>query len=42
MTARARIDLLAYAAFIALIMCAPLALDEFWLNRIAKFLEHGG
>ena len=41
MTARGRIDLLAYAAFVALIMCAPVALDEFWLNRIAKFLVFG-
>ena len=41
MNAAARIDLVAYAAFIALIMCAPLALDEFWLNRIAKFLVFG-
>jgi urea transport system permease protein len=41
MSFRARIDWLAYAAFIALIMCAPLALNEFWLNRIAKFLVFG-
>ena len=41
MSARARIDFLAYAAFITLILCAPLALDEFWLNRIAKFLVFG-
>ncbi len=38
---RARIDLLAYAAFILLIMAAPMALDEFWLNRISKFLVFG-
>ena len=38
---RARIDLLAYAAFILLIMAAPAALDEFWLNRISKFLVFG-
>jgi urea transport system permease protein len=41
MSFRARIDWLAYAALIALIMCAPLALNEFWLNRIAKFLVFG-
>ncbi len=41
MTARKRLDLLAYAVFIALIMTAPLGLDEFWLNRIAKFLVFG-
>lgn len=38
---RARADLLAYFAFIALIMVAPAALDEFWLNRISKFLVFG-
>ena len=38
---KARIDLLAYAAFILLIMAAPMALDEFWLNRISKFLVFG-
>ena len=38
---KARIDLLAYAAFILLIMAAPAALDEFWLNRISKFLVFG-
>ena len=41
MTARKRLDLLAYAIFIALIMAAPLVLEEFWLNRIAKFLVFG-
>lgn len=41
MSARARIDWLAYIAFIALIMFAPLVLEEFWLNRIAKFLVFG-
>ncbi len=41
MKARARIDLLAYVAFVALIMAAPLVLEEFWLNRISKFLVFG-
>lgn len=38
---RARVDFLAYAGFIGLIMLAPLGLDEFWLNRISKFLVFG-
>ena len=41
MTARSRINTLTYAVFIALIMCVPLVCDEFWLNRIAKFLVFG-
>ena len=41
LNARTTIDWLTYAAFIALIMLAPLVLDEFWLNRIAKFLVFG-
>ena len=41
MKTRARIDLLAYAVFIALIMAAPMVLEEFWLNRISKFLVFG-
>ena len=41
MTARTRIDILVHIFFIALILCAPLVLDEFWLNRIAKFLVFG-
>jgi urea transport system permease protein len=40
-TARTRIDVLVHIGFIALILCAPLLLDEFWLNRIAKFLVFG-
>lgn len=41
MSARARVNLFTYAVFIALILCGPFALDEFWLNRIAKFLVFG-
>ena len=41
MRARARVDLLAYAAFIVLIMATPMVLEEFWLNRISKFLVFG-
>ena len=35
------LDYAAYAVFIGLILCAPLVLEEFWLNRIAKFLVYG-
>jgi len=31
----------AYAVFIALIMLAPLFMDPFWLNRVAKYLVYG-
>ncbi len=41
MDAKRRLDYATYAVFIALIMCAPLVLEEFWLNRIAKFLVYG-
>ena len=41
MEARRALDLGLYGIFIALILCAPLVLDEFWLNRIAKFLVYG-
>ena len=41
MTARTRIDILVHIGFITLILSAPLLLDEFWLNRIAKFLVFG-
>jgi urea transport system permease protein len=36
-----RLDIATYAAFIAAIMLVPQFLDEFWLNRIAKFLVYG-
>lgn len=41
MNAKARIDALFYVVFVALILCAPLLLDPFWLNRIAKYLVYG-
>ena len=41
MKAKRALDLSAYAIFIGLILCAPLVLDEFWLNRTAKFLVYG-
>lgn len=35
------LDFAAYGAFIVVIMLAPLVLDVFWLNRIAKYLVFG-
>lgn len=41
MTSKRRLDYAAYAVFIVLIMLAPLVMDEFWLNRVAKYLVFG-
>ncbi len=41
MSDKRRVELAIYLAFFALIMCAPLLLDPFWLNRIAKYLVFG-
>ena len=41
MPSKRTLDYAAYAVFIGLILCAPLVLEEFWLNRIAKFLVYG-
>jgi urea transport system permease protein len=41
MTGRRSIDIAVYALFIAAIMVAPAFLDQFWLNRIAKYLVYG-
>src|SRR6201992_3181809 len=41
MTIQRALDRAAYIAFIALILLAPVVLQEFWLNRIAKFLVYG-
>jgi urea transport system permease protein len=41
MMAKRQVEIAIYAAFVALIMCAPLLLDPFWLNRIAKYLVFG-
>jgi urea transport system permease protein len=41
MTDKQLIRIAIYLAFFALIMCAPLLLDPFWLNRIAKYLVFG-
>lgn len=35
------VRVLLYGLFIAAIMSMPLFLDEFWLNRIAKYLVFG-
>jgi urea transport system permease protein len=36
-----KLEYFAYAVFIVLIMMAPLVFDEFWLNRLAKWLVFG-
>ncbi|WP_315832564.1 urea ABC transporter permease subunit UrtC [Bradyrhizobium prioriisuperbiae] len=41
MTVKRRFEIVVYLAFVVLIMCAPLVLDPFWLNRIAKYLVFG-
>src|SRR6202041_1864463 len=41
MSSKRRFEIAIYLAFFALIMCAPLLLDPFWLNRIAKYLVFG-
>lgn len=41
MLTKRHLDFAAYAIFIALIMAAPLVMDEFWLNRVAKYLVFG-
>lgn len=41
MRSRRSLDYAAYAVFILIIMLAPLVLEAFWLNRIAKFLVYG-
>ena len=41
MVSRRSVEIAAYAAFIILILLAPLVLGEFWLNRIAKYLVFG-
>jgi urea transport system permease protein len=41
MSLQRRIDWGIYAAFIVLLMAAPLAMDPFWLNRVAKYLVYG-
>jgi urea transport system permease protein len=41
MSEKQRVVIAVYLAFFALIMFAPLVLDPFWLNRIAKYLVFG-
>src|SRR3979490_107478 len=40
MTTR-RLELAIYLVFIVAILCAPLFVGDFWLNRIAKYLVYG-
>ena len=35
------IDWAVYAAFVIIIMTAPLVMEPFWLNRVAKYLVYG-
>src|SRR6476659_1830354 len=41
MSSKRRFEIAIYLAFFALIMCAPLFMDPFWLNRVAKYLVFG-
>src|SRR4030088_1904754 len=41
MSDKRRVEMAIYLGFFALIMCAPLILEPFWLNRIAKYLVVG-
>src|SRR5713226_5240353 len=41
MSDKRRFEIAIYLAFFAFIMCAPLVLEPFWLNRIAKYLVFG-
>ena len=41
MLTKRKIEWAMYAAFVALIMVAPLVMDSFWLNRVAKYLVYG-
>ncbi|HTE93417.1 MAG TPA: urea ABC transporter permease subunit UrtC, partial [Bradyrhizobium sp.] len=41
MSEKRRFEIAIYLAFFAFIMCAPLVLESFWLNRIAKYLVFG-
>src|ERR1700732_416003 len=41
MLSKRRIEWAIYAAFVILIMIAPLVMESFWLNRVAKYLVYG-
>jgi urea transport system permease protein len=41
MIAKRNLELAIYLVFIVAILCAPLFVGDFWLNRIAKYLVYG-
>jgi urea transport system permease protein len=41
MIAKRRVEFAIYAMFIVAMLCAPLLVGDFWLNRIAKYLVYG-
>ncbi len=41
MSSKRQIDWAMYALFVAAIMVAPLIMESFWLNRVAKYLVYG-
>lgn len=41
MSTERSLEILAYGAFIAAVLAMPMFMDEFWLNRIAKYLVLG-
>src|SRR6266436_5268965 len=41
MSSKRRIEWAMYALFVVAIMIAPLIMDSFWLNRVAKYLVYG-
>ena len=41
MLSKRGVDWAIYAVFVVVIMAAPLAMEPFWLNRIAKYLVYG-
>ena len=41
MSAKRRIEWAVYALFVVAIMIAPLIMEPFWLNRVAKYLVYG-
>lgn len=38
---RWHLDMLTYGVFVAVILVAPLLLDDFWANRLSKYLVYG-
>ena len=41
MIAKRNVEFAIYAVFIVAMLCAPLLVGDFWLNRIAKYLVYG-